>query len=231
MVDPTFPNFSLLPIEIRLNIWQCANARRTIFLRIYEDPSEKHLCFSIKAATPPALLAVCRESRHETLTSHIAVRIYNKPRFYLNPALDTLYFFRSPGSINDYPVHGPDWLATLRSVQVSQPVLPVDVYVDLDRRYLPTLVIWEKKGPVVVLEPFMLAKLSSGAWNVWALESTRDGRLTTYDQGEEPLEEPRIEFYDDVVTPSATLETRFPDCGTLKDLWDFRGLGLAGTLR
>ena len=102
---------------------------------------------------------------------------------------------------------------------------------DLHRRYVPTLVSWTKTGPVVVLEPFMLAKLSSGGWNVWTLESTRDGRQNTDDLREEALEELRFEFYDDVVAPSASLETRFPDCGTLKDFWDFQGLGLVGTLR
>ena len=96
MIDPSLPNFPLLPTEIRLNIWQCANLRRTIFLRVYEDLSRQYPCFSIKDATVPTLLAVCRESRYETLKTYTMVQIYDKPRFYLNPALDTLYFFPRP---------------------------------------------------------------------------------------------------------------------------------------
>lgn len=92
MANLAFVKFTRLPIEIRLKTWQYADLHQAIFLRTDDKVVAKRPYFQIRAATPPALFAVNRESRNETLKSCKLVHLYTEPRFYLNPDLDMLYF-------------------------------------------------------------------------------------------------------------------------------------------
>ncbi|KAH7309328.1 hypothetical protein BKA65DRAFT_559541 [Rhexocercosporidium sp. MPI-PUGE-AT-0058] len=86
-----FTVFSNLPSELRLKIWQQACFPRTVALKYTSTTSS----FNSKTS-PPTLLSVNQESRHE------ALRIYTlsfgtslqPARTYFNPFLDTLYIPR-----------------------------------------------------------------------------------------------------------------------------------------
>jgi hypothetical protein len=93
-----FPQFSSLPVEIRLQIWEAAFPGP----RIHElHPCGKlqhgRLMFRSNASTPPVVLHVCQESRYVAL-KHYEVMDYDpsfpaKPvrKFYFNPRADTLF--------------------------------------------------------------------------------------------------------------------------------------------
>ncbi|KAH8681457.1 hypothetical protein BX600DRAFT_429392 [Xylariales sp. PMI_506] len=89
--EQPFRLFSLLPTEIRLDIWQYSCHQRVV--EVYYN-SKKDRC---EASTPPpAILHVCRESRRE------ALRLYKElfctkthsSNIYFNPEVDTLYIPR-----------------------------------------------------------------------------------------------------------------------------------------
>ncbi|OTA58389.1 hypothetical protein K449DRAFT_123820 [Hypoxylon sp. EC38] len=87
----SFTIFSLLPTELRLQIWRHSCHSRVVEV-IYDTQNDR--CTSSTA--PPATLHACRESRFE------ALRIYKRsfgtkshePRIYFCPDIDTLYLPR-----------------------------------------------------------------------------------------------------------------------------------------
>ncbi|KAI1081725.1 hypothetical protein F5B20DRAFT_54407 [Whalleya microplaca] len=89
----SFSLFSLLPIELRLQIWRHTCHDRVV--EVFYD-SENDRCTTL--ATPPALLHACRESRLEGL--RIYKRLFgtesHEPSIYFCPDLDTLYLPRPP---------------------------------------------------------------------------------------------------------------------------------------
>ena len=91
----SFDLFSLLPAELRLEIWRLSCPQRVVEV-FYA--AEQDRCLT--PSTPPAILHTCRESRNEGL------RIFRRsfgtrscePRIYFCPHLDTLYLPR-PGPL------------------------------------------------------------------------------------------------------------------------------------
>ncbi|KAI0020581.1 hypothetical protein F4780DRAFT_366516 [Xylariomycetidae sp. FL0641] len=89
----SFPLFSLLPAELRLDIWRLSCHPRTVEV-LYDSQSDR--CTT--TATPPAVLHACHESRSE------ALRIYRKsfgtqthePKIYFCHEMDILYIPRPP---------------------------------------------------------------------------------------------------------------------------------------
>ncbi|KAI0828077.1 hypothetical protein F5Y06DRAFT_226158 [Hypoxylon sp. FL0890] len=87
----SFTLFSLLPTELRLDIWRHACHPRVVKV-LYDNQNDR--CTTSTA--PPATLHACRESRSE------ALRIYRRsfgtkshePRIYFCPNIDTLYLPR-----------------------------------------------------------------------------------------------------------------------------------------
>ncbi|KAI0899982.1 hypothetical protein F4806DRAFT_273223 [Annulohypoxylon nitens] len=87
----SFTLFSLLPTELRLQIWRHTCHPRVVEV-LYDDQEDR--CTS--STVPPPTLHACRESRFEALT------IYKKsfgtkshePRIYFCPEIDTLYLPR-----------------------------------------------------------------------------------------------------------------------------------------
>lgn len=92
---PNFESFSLLPAELRLEIWRLSCSERVVEVFYH---SEEDRCLT--TSRPPAILHTCRESRNEGL------RIFKKsfgtkshePNLYFCPYLDTLYLPR-PGPL------------------------------------------------------------------------------------------------------------------------------------
>ncbi|EPE37066.1 hypothetical protein GLAREA_09229 [Glarea lozoyensis ATCC 20868] len=87
----SFHHFSKLAPELRLSIWRFACTARTVTVR-FDLEADK--CLS--SSKPPAVLAVCRESRHETLKTYkLCFGTTSKPaRIYFDPYQDTLYLPR-----------------------------------------------------------------------------------------------------------------------------------------
>jgi hypothetical protein len=76
-----FPQFRRLPPELRMQVWrQCLPTNRTICAKLIWQSAAFHPKLSIQRHDIPAALAVCRESREETL------RVY-RPLFQPNPSL------------------------------------------------------------------------------------------------------------------------------------------------
>ncbi|KAI0406149.1 hypothetical protein F4802DRAFT_119001 [Xylaria palmicola] len=88
-----FTLFSLLPTELRLQIWRQSCHRRVV--EVYYDPDQDRCATK---APVPAVLHACHESRFE------ALRLYKRsfgttshePRIYFHHELDTLYIPRPP---------------------------------------------------------------------------------------------------------------------------------------
>ncbi|KAN0096037.1 hypothetical protein V8E51_014842 [Hyaloscypha variabilis] len=97
--SPSFPKFPLLPVEIRLQIWEMAMVPRVHELhpcaRLYND----RMTFRSNASSTPSIFHVCHESREIAVQNHQLME-YEPPRsgtsgkgvlrFYFNPAIDTL---------------------------------------------------------------------------------------------------------------------------------------------
>ncbi|KAI2628355.1 hypothetical protein GGS21DRAFT_239201 [Xylaria nigripes] len=87
----SFISFTLLPAELRLEIWRSSCRPRVVEV-IYEPRDDR----CITTTSVPAILQVCHESRSE------ALRLYQKsfstwgrePRIYFCPEMDTLYLSR-----------------------------------------------------------------------------------------------------------------------------------------
>ena len=115
-----FGLFSLLPAELRLDIWRLSCSQRVV--EVYYD-AQQDRCLTTTA--PPAILHACRESRAEGL------RIFRRsfgtgsrePRIYFCPHLDTLYLPR-PGPL------GYDDSARSFPDLVSDTDLVVDLAID-----------------------------------------------------------------------------------------------------
>ncbi|KAH8795301.1 hypothetical protein BGZ57DRAFT_747820 [Hyaloscypha finlandica] len=96
---PLFPKFPLLPVEIRLQIWEAVMVPRVHELhpcaKLYND----RMTFRSNASRTPSIFHACRESRDIALQHHQLME-YEPPRsgtsgkgvlrFYFNPVLDTL---------------------------------------------------------------------------------------------------------------------------------------------
>lgn len=88
----SFHSFSLLPAEIRLDIWRYSCYQPRV-VEVYYD-SERDRCAT---TTPqPATLYVCSESRSEALRVYTPLfgTITHEPVIYFNAQLDTLYLPR-----------------------------------------------------------------------------------------------------------------------------------------
>ncbi|KAG0652749.1 hypothetical protein D0Z07_0369 [Hyphodiscus hymeniophilus] len=93
-----FPQFSSLPVEIRLLVWEAAFPSPRIHeLHPCGKLQQGRLTFRSNASTPPVVLRVCRESR-EVALHHYALMDYDpsfpaKPvrKFYFDPRADTLF--------------------------------------------------------------------------------------------------------------------------------------------
>jgi hypothetical protein len=87
----SFNLFSNLAPELRLKIWSYACTPRTVTIR-YDLEADK--CLS--SSRPPAVLAVCRESRYQALKTYkLCFATLSEPaRVYFNPYQDTLYLPR-----------------------------------------------------------------------------------------------------------------------------------------
>ncbi|KAI1476344.1 hypothetical protein F4774DRAFT_420856 [Daldinia eschscholtzii] len=89
----SFTYFSLLPTELRLQIWRHTCHQRVVEV-LYDSQNDR--CTSSTA--PPAVLHVCQESRFEALG--IYRRSFgtksHEPRIYFCPDLDVLYLPRPP---------------------------------------------------------------------------------------------------------------------------------------
>lgn len=91
----TFAPFSLLPAELRLEIWRLSCSKRVV--EVFYD-SEKDRCLT--TSRPPAILQTCRESRNEGLwifSKSFGTKTH-EPNIYFCPHLDTLYLPR-PGPL------------------------------------------------------------------------------------------------------------------------------------
>jgi hypothetical protein len=96
---PMFPKFPLLPVEIRLQIWEAVMVPRVHELhpcaKLYND----RMTFRSNASRTPSIFHACHESRDIALQHHQLME-YEPPRsgtsgkgvlrFYFNPVLDTL---------------------------------------------------------------------------------------------------------------------------------------------
>jgi hypothetical protein len=91
MSDPTsFPQFPLLPTELRLRIWHLCLSPRVIEIKYHPKR-----CEYTARTTPPPLLHVNREARQEIQ------QIYTlcfQPPTYINYDLDTIYFRNNYGA-------------------------------------------------------------------------------------------------------------------------------------
>ncbi|KAI0387495.1 hypothetical protein F5Y04DRAFT_5466 [Hypomontagnella monticulosa] len=94
MSDPnSFSLFSLLPTELRLQIWRQSCHERVVEVQ-YDGEDDR----CVSSTAPPAILHACHESRFE------ALRMYKRsfgtkshdPRIYFCPELDILYLPRPP---------------------------------------------------------------------------------------------------------------------------------------
>jgi hypothetical protein len=93
-----FPQFSLLPTEIRLQIWEAAMPDPRVHeLHPCGKLQQGRLMFRSNSSTPPVILQVCSESREVGLR-HYQLMEYeasypSKPisKFYFNPRTDTLF--------------------------------------------------------------------------------------------------------------------------------------------
>ena len=94
-LQAAFGFFSLLPVELRLDIWRLSCPQRIVEV-FYAAEQDRCLTTS----TPPAILHTCRESRNEGL--RIFRRFFGtrscESRIYFCPHLDTLYLPR-PGPL------------------------------------------------------------------------------------------------------------------------------------
>jgi hypothetical protein len=96
---PDFQKFPLLPVEIRLQIWEAAMIPRVHELhpcaKLYND----RMTFRSNASSTPSIFHACHESREVALQNHQLME-YEPPRsgtsgkgvlrFYFNPVIDTL---------------------------------------------------------------------------------------------------------------------------------------------
>ncbi|KAI0909305.1 hypothetical protein F4824DRAFT_100484 [Ustulina deusta] len=90
---PPFTLFTLLPTELRLQIWRSSCHRRVV--ELFFDSEN---CCCTTTASAPAVLQACHESRCE------ALRVYKRsfgttshePRIYFSREIDTLYIPRPP---------------------------------------------------------------------------------------------------------------------------------------
>lgn len=91
----TFEFFSLLPAELRLEIWRLSCSRRVV--EVFYD-SEEDRCLT--TSNPPAILQACHESRNEGqwIYSKSFGTKTHEPNIYFCPHLDTLYLPR-PGPL------------------------------------------------------------------------------------------------------------------------------------
>jgi hypothetical protein len=96
----TFSKFMSLPYELRLRIWELADAifqaPRVVEVRSRKDPAGakydeegRVMCRISSSNGPPKGLRICYETRKLVLPHLI---IFGTARFYLNPSIDTLYF-------------------------------------------------------------------------------------------------------------------------------------------
>ncbi|KAI2624383.1 hypothetical protein GGR54DRAFT_573917 [Hypoxylon sp. NC1633] len=89
----SFSLFSLLPTELRLQIWRHICHPRVVEV-LYDSGNDQ--CSSSTA--PPAILHVCQESRYEALLLYrrsFGTKSH-EPTIYFYPELDTLYIPRPP---------------------------------------------------------------------------------------------------------------------------------------
>lgn len=84
-----FTRFQLLPIEIRLRIWDYAQPFRILQLRL-RDSGQLFLTHCNEPLL--TLLAINHESRQEALKSYTAIHSFNIQPFYFNCYRDVLYF-------------------------------------------------------------------------------------------------------------------------------------------
>jgi hypothetical protein len=83
----SFTNFSALPVEVRLRIWQFAAPRRPRVIQVGYDPRES--CWKAwkdGLGGLPSIVRVSREARDEALKSYS--RIFDA---YVNPEEDIIF--------------------------------------------------------------------------------------------------------------------------------------------
>jgi hypothetical protein len=91
---PTFPCFSKLPAELRLQIWKYAQPEDRYFTVNFVRTFDVKFNIAIKfwditcSQSSPALLFVCQESREETLLDYLPIR----SRLFEGKETRTLYF-------------------------------------------------------------------------------------------------------------------------------------------
>ncbi|UKZ50512.1 hypothetical protein TrVGV298_004775 [Trichoderma virens] len=144
-----FPQFALLPVELRLAIWFYCLPHRVVQR---DDPYEvqrlrkKHKCWSVrpslKNAAPPRIASVCRESRQVAMRWGKMVSQnynWNLGPIWIQPRLDTYHLNVTEEATWDYGYHdlnkqlvdefikdGLNWLDT---VPLS---IPSEYYLDFD---------------------------------------------------------------------------------------------------
>ncbi|SPO01051.1 uncharacterized protein DNG_03798 [Cephalotrichum gorgonifer] len=98
-------NFSKLPLELRLAIWNLSIRRpRLVPIHLYatspsEEPAENSQPQCVSPCPAPASLYVCRESRTEALKHHrLSFGMYrSQGRIFFDSDSDVLYFGRREG--------------------------------------------------------------------------------------------------------------------------------------
>jgi hypothetical protein len=93
--EHSFASFQLLPVELRLKVWDYAQPFRILHLRL-RDSTPLFLTHCNEPLL--TLLAVNHESRQEALTSYTAIHSFNIQPFYFNSHRDVLYFAEGKSS-------------------------------------------------------------------------------------------------------------------------------------
>lgn len=91
-----FKCFSKLPLELRITIWNFAlpGPRILDIFRVKDDCTQawNHRFVRYKSFhTNPTLLAVCHESRKETLKTYVVIRAIHGFSLAFNPKIDTIH--------------------------------------------------------------------------------------------------------------------------------------------
>ncbi|KAH6682240.1 hypothetical protein F5X68DRAFT_242886 [Plectosphaerella plurivora] len=87
----SFPQFSLLPTELRLKIWEfTASSPHQVVMLIVKDPNDRANDGNRCATPPPSILHVCHESQTVALPHYKKVHNTDDRYFHINFDVDAL---------------------------------------------------------------------------------------------------------------------------------------------
>lgn len=154
-----FPLFSLLPLELRLQIYAEHLLLTPRVLSIKSTPFSTLHCSS----PHPALLSMNRESRAETLKSYFAIRdLEGQQRFYFHPQLDTVHLtsstkYSAESQASSTSIPQDEWLFSLSQISSSlPPTLGIYSLALRGVQTLPPAAMFFESGGAKVREMLML---------------------------------------------------------------------------